>query len=142
MGEEHRINEIKGVIISRALLKEYGYDGDMPTDKQMQVIGNGLLEYWGVSDGFKEALASTMENMFGVKELTTHQRGVILRGICGGAALKDKSPQISENNTVITCAGGLEIWDICCISSDAEAFGLKPSFGYDGHTRITFTPKE
>ena len=52
------------------------------------------------------------------KELTTHQRGVILRGICGGAALKDKSPQISENNTVITCAGGLEIWDICCISSD------------------------
>ena len=55
MGEEHRINEIKGVIISRALLKEYGYDG------------NGLLEYWGVSDGFKEALASTMENMFGVK---------------------------------------------------------------------------
>mgnify|MGYP000016555561 CR=1 FL=1 len=43
------------------------------------------------------------------KELTTHQRGVILRGICGGAALKDKSPQISENNTVITCAGGLEI---------------------------------
>lgn len=76
------------------------------------------------------------------KELTTHQRGVILRGICGGAALKDKSPQISENNTVITCAGGLEIWDICCISSDAEAFGLKPSFGYDVHTRITFTPKE
>lgn len=68
MGEEHRINEIKGVIISRALLKEYGYDGDMPTDKQMQVIGNGLLEYWGVSDGFKEALASTMENMFGVKQ--------------------------------------------------------------------------
>ena len=67
MGEEHRINEIKGVIISRALLKEYGYDGDMPTDKQMQVIGNGLLEYWGVSDGFEEALASTMENMFGVK---------------------------------------------------------------------------
>ena len=32
MGEEHRINEIKGVIISRALLKEYGYDGDMPTE--------------------------------------------------------------------------------------------------------------
>ncbi len=76
------------------------------------------------------------------KELTTHQRGVILRGICGGAALKDKSPQISENNTVIVCAGELEIWDICCISSDAEAFGLKPSFSYDGQTRITFTPKE
>ena len=53
------------------------------------------------------------------KKLTTHQRGVILRGICGGVALKGKSPQISENNTVIICAGELEIWDICCISSDA-----------------------
>ncbi len=76
------------------------------------------------------------------KELTTHQRGVVLRGICGGVALKGKSPQISENNTVITCAGQLEIWDICCISSDAGAFGLKASFSYDGHTRITFTAKE
>ena len=76
------------------------------------------------------------------KKLTTHQRGVILRGICGGVALKGKSPQISENNTVIICAGELEIWDICCISSDAEAFVLKAAFGYDGHTRIIFTPKE
>lgn len=77
-----------------------------------------------------------------MNNLSTHQRGVILRGICGGAALRDKSPRISENNTVIACAGELEIWDICCISSDAEAFGLKPSFSYDGQTRITFTPKE
>lgn len=38
-----------------------------PPTNRWQVIGNGLLEYWGVSDGFKEALASTMENMFGVK---------------------------------------------------------------------------
>ena len=67
MEEKHKINEVKGVIISRGLLKEDGYDGDVPTDEQMQIIGNGLLEYWGVSDGFKEALASTMENMFGVK---------------------------------------------------------------------------
>jgi hypothetical protein len=76
------------------------------------------------------------------KELTTHQRGVILRGICGGAALKGKSPLISENNTVITCAHELNVWDICCISSDAEAFGLKAKFGYDGQTIITFTHKE
>jgi hypothetical protein len=74
--------------------------------------------------------------------LSTHRRGVILRGICGGAALKDKSPQISEDNTVITCGAELSIWDICAISSDAEAFGLQVKFGYDGHTRITFTPKE
>ncbi len=67
MEEKHKIDEVKGVIISRALLDEYGYDGDMPTDEQMQAIGNELLEYWGVSDGFKDALASTMENMFGMK---------------------------------------------------------------------------
>lgn len=76
------------------------------------------------------------------KELTTHQRGVILRGICGGAALKGKSPLISENNTVITCAHELNVCDICCISSDAEAFGLKAKFGYDGQTIITFTHKK
>lgn len=78
----------------------------------------------------------------GANNLSTHQRGVILRGICGGAALKDKSPQISEDNTVITCGAALGIWDICAISSDAEAFGLKANFGYDGQTRITFTRQE
>ena len=76
------------------------------------------------------------------KELTTHQRGVILRGICGSAALKDKNPEISDENTVITCSQRLEIWDICSISCDAEAFGLKADFGYDGATRITFTEQE
>lgn len=67
MGKGYKINEVKGVIISRALLEEYGYDGDMPTNEQMQTIGDGLLEYWSVSNGFKDALASTMEDMFGVK---------------------------------------------------------------------------
>lgn len=75
-------------------------------------------------------------------QLTTHQRGIILRGICCGAALKDKEPQITERNSVITCQQKLEIWDICCISSDAEAFGLKAEFSFDGRTRITFTEKE
>lgn len=73
-----------------------------------------------------------------MKELTTHQRGVILRGICGGTALKDRSPQIAENNTVIMCDGQLNVWDICSISSDAEAFRLRANFGYDGRTKITF----
>lgn len=67
MEKEHKVNEAKGVIVSRALLEEYGYDGDMPTDGQMQAIANELLEYWGVSGGFKDALASTMSRMFGVK---------------------------------------------------------------------------
>ena len=74
--------------------------------------------------------------------LTTHQRSIILRGICGGAALKDKQADVIERNTVITCQGKLEIWDICSISCDAEAFGLKAEFGYDGATRITFNEKE
>ena len=58
---------VLSLFMEQMCIRDSGYDGDMPTDKQMQVIGNGLLEYWGVSDGFKEALASTMENMFGVK---------------------------------------------------------------------------
>lgn len=76
-----------------------------------------------------------------LNNLSTHQRGVILRGICGGA-LRDKSPRISENNTVITTPSTLSGWDICCISSDAGAFGLKAQFGYDGQTKITFTRQE
>ena len=43
MGEEHRINEIKGVIISRALLKEYGYDGDMPPTNRCRSSATGYL---------------------------------------------------------------------------------------------------
>lgn len=66
MGKSHKINEVKGVIVSRALLCEYGYDGDMPTDEQMQTIGDELLEHWGVSGGFKDALASTMSGMFDI----------------------------------------------------------------------------
>lgn len=67
MEKEHKVNEAKGIIVSRILLEEYGYDGDMPTDRQMQAIANELLEYWGVSGGFEDALASTMSSMFGVK---------------------------------------------------------------------------
>lgn len=75
-------------------------------------------------------------------ELTPHRRGVILRGICFGAALREKSPEISEENTVITCQGELSMWDICCISADAEAFGLEAHFGYEGVTKISFMPKK
>jgi len=76
------------------------------------------------------------------RELTTHQRGVILRGICNGAVLKDKNPQISDNNTVITCDTPLSIWDICSISCDAEAFGMKVNFHHEGHNKIIFSSKE
>lgn len=64
MNDRNKIHEVKGVIISRALLEEYGYDGDLPTDEQLQTIADELLEHWAVSSGFKDALASTMSNMF------------------------------------------------------------------------------
>ena len=54
-----------------------------------------------------------MKNKMGTNELTVHQRGVILRGICSGSALRGKSPEISEENTVIICQGELSMWDIC-----------------------------
>ncbi len=64
----NKINEITGVIISRALLEEYGYDGDMRSDEEMQTIADELLEYWGESDGFRDALRSTMSNLYGIEE--------------------------------------------------------------------------
>ena len=39
----NKINEVTGVLNSRALLEEYGYDGDMPTDEEMQTIADELL---------------------------------------------------------------------------------------------------
>ena len=64
----NKINEVRGVIISRALLEEYGYDGDMPSDKEMQTIADELLEYWGESDSFRDALRSIMSNLYGIEE--------------------------------------------------------------------------
>ena len=64
----NKTNEINGVIISRSLLEEYGFDGDMPTDEEMQIIADELLEYWGESDGFRDALRSTMSNLYGIEE--------------------------------------------------------------------------
>ena len=64
----NKINEVTGVIISRALLDEYGFDGDMPTDEEMQTIADELPEYWGESDGFRDALRSTMSNLYGIEE--------------------------------------------------------------------------
>lgn len=64
----NKINEVTGVIISRALLEEYGYDGDMPSDEEMHTIADELLEYWGESDGFRDALRSTMSNLYGIEE--------------------------------------------------------------------------
>ena len=64
----NKISEVTGVIISRALLDEYGFDGNMPTDEEMQTIADELLEYWGESNGFRDALRSTMSNLYGIEE--------------------------------------------------------------------------
>lgn len=70
--------------------------------------------------------------------LTCHQRGIILRGITRGAALRGKNARIGEQNTLITCNGKLTLWDICSITTDAEAFQMQVAFHYDGKTIITF----
>ena len=74
-------------------------------------------------------------------KLSTHQLKVILRGICNGVALKDKHPEVAKESAAIFCDSHLDIWDICCISSDAEAFDLKASYHYEGNrNRIEFAP--
>lgn len=61
------INEVGKIVISRSLLEEYGYDGNMPTNEQLEVIADELLEYWQVSDGFEDALCHTMKEMFNIE---------------------------------------------------------------------------
>ena len=66
---ERKLNpdgEVRGIIISRLLLAEYGYDPDLPSKEEMEIIARELLEYWGMSGRFKDALASTMKNLFGI----------------------------------------------------------------------------
>ena len=66
---ERRLNpddEVQGVVISRSLLADYGYAPNLPTKEEMIIISRELLEYWGESGGFEDALASTMKSMFGI----------------------------------------------------------------------------
>lgn len=66
---ERRLNpdgEVQGVVISRSLLADHGYDPGLPTKEQMEIIAHEMLEHWGVSGGFEDALASTMKNLFGI----------------------------------------------------------------------------
>ena len=39
----------------------------MPTNEQLEVIADELLEYWQVSDGFEDALRHTMKEMFNIE---------------------------------------------------------------------------
>nr|WP_229095535.1 hypothetical protein [Alistipes sp. D31t1_170403_E11] len=68
MERERKLNpddEVRSIIISRSLLVDHGYNPDLPNKEEMKIIARELLEYWGVSGGFKDALASTMQSMFG-----------------------------------------------------------------------------
>lgn len=67
MNEPSQVTEVGKIVISRSLLEEYGYDGNMPTNEQMEVIADELLQYWQVSNGFEDALKHTMEQLFNVK---------------------------------------------------------------------------
>ena len=61
-----KVEGVVKIIISRNLLEEYGYDGNMPTNEQLEMIADELLGYWQVSDGFEDALRHTMKQMFNV----------------------------------------------------------------------------
>lgn len=103
-------------------------------EKQPTVIDYGNCEY---NDGTGRC---DPNNCHKIPGMSTHQFNVILRGICNGAALRNKHPEILTDTQEIVCTAPLSIWDICIISSDAEAFGLKAEFHYDGKSRIVFTP--
>lgn len=109
---------------------------------QAKIIVLECLSKVDVEQDQSEQKMNETNNITGKKELTVHQRGVILRGICNGAALRNKNPQIIEENTAITCDSQLNIWDICGISCDAEAFGMKVEFHYEGHTKIIFSSSD
>lgn len=109
---------------------------------QAKIIVLECLSKVDVEQDQSEQKMNETNNITGKKELTVHQRGVILRGICNGAALRNKNPQIIEENTAITCDSQLNIWDICGISCDAEAFGMKVKFHYEGHTKIIFSSSD
>lgn len=79
-------------------------------------------------------------NCIRMKKWSTHQLNIILRGICNGVALRDKQPELAKGSAAIVCTGILSLWDICAISSDAEAFGLKAEFHFDANNRIDFFP--
>jgi hypothetical protein len=57
------MEEIQRTVISRPILRDHGYDLDKVSDEQLEIIADELMEYWSVSDGFKDALESTMKNL-------------------------------------------------------------------------------
>ena len=52
--------EITRTVISRSLLEEYGYDSDKISDERLEEIADELLEHWGVSGNFGQALETVM----------------------------------------------------------------------------------
>ena len=76
-----------------------------------------------------------------MEQLTIHQRNIVIRGIAHGASLRNKS--IEFKDSTIFCKSPLSIWDICSISTDAEAFNMKATFHYqNGTTLIKFKHNE
>ena len=72
-----------------------------------------------------------------MEQLTIHQKNIVIRGIAHGASLRAKSVEFKDNTLI--CNGELSIWDICSISTDAEAFNMKATFHYQkGATLIKF----
>ena len=55
------MNEVMREIISKSLLEEYGYDSEGITTERLEEIADQMMNYWGESGGFEEALRYAME---------------------------------------------------------------------------------
>jgi hypothetical protein len=49
------MESVELTVISRELIREYGYDDSKISDERLQEIAHELLEYWG-ENGFETAL--------------------------------------------------------------------------------------
>lgn len=65
---DKKLNIVSDVIVSRAILEDYGYDGNLPTDEEMQIIADELICYWYESKGYEDALSSTMTSLYGEED--------------------------------------------------------------------------
>jgi hypothetical protein len=59
--------EIQRTIISRSILADNGYNDETLSDQDLETIADALIDYWVVSDGFDDALESTLRD-YGIEK--------------------------------------------------------------------------
>lgn len=113
--------------------KQYGIMKAMYLKEVNEDTEEETIKGWYTS--YAEKLTCEVTHWLDEKaKLSVHQRMVIVKGICGGTALSNKEPKITkeyDDVIVISFNGNLDVWAICAISCDAEAFGLTVEFNLD-----------